>query len=434
MHLSSTCRRYVQVLVIWLLVTAVLVAEKPSRQARLEWWIQDLEFFARTFPDKQVDFAKLYNAKKFRGELDNLELAIPRISDSEVVLRLMRLVASGRMAHTEIDPQDDLEFHPYPLRFYWYSDGPALTGAKDEYKSALGARLLRIGSMTPQQLESAVEPFISHENRPWLHAMSPELMLTSEVAEHFALTNADGSIDITFASTGSETFKLRIAPTDPDPDLISAAEALKLPTPLFRKRIDEWYWYEYLPESRALYIQYNRCRNNPKRQFEDFAADLFRFVDGLHTPQEVERVIIDLRTNTGGDSSVIDPLLEGLRSRPQLTRRGHLYALIGRNTFSSGMMAAVALRKDFHTILVGEASGSPPNEYGEVGSFSLPNSKIRIQYTKKYFRLLNHADPPALEPDVPVSRSISEFLAGQDRALEAALQYRFPAERRSRQK
>jgi hypothetical protein len=411
-----------------------LPVEKPKREERLGWWIEDLEFFARTFPAAQVDFPKLYNPARFRKEIDDLELAIPRISDSEIVLRLMGVVASGNVAHTRVYSQEDLEFHNYPLRFAWYSDGAALIRAKEEYKSALGARIMRIGSMTPEQLEAAIAPFVPHENEFWLHAMSPELMLTQEVADHFALAKPDGSIEMTFVRPGGQPFKLQIAPSAANTPLVSAAEALKLPTPLFHKRPDDYYWYEYLADSHALYIQFNSCQNDPKKPFKDFARELFGFVDSLQAPQEIERVIIDLRDNSGGNSSVIDPLLQGLRSRPRLSEPGHLYTLISKNTFSSGMMNAVELRRDLHAILIGEPSGSAPNEYGEIKNFVLPNSKIEITYATKYFRLLKDSNPSAVYPDVTVYRSTEDFLTGRDRVLETALKHAISEEKRSASK
>ena len=72
---------------------------------------------------------------------------------------------------------------------------------------------------------------------------------------------------------------------------------------------------------------------------------------------------------------------------------------------------------------VGEPSGSPPNEYGEIKDFTLPNSKIDVQYTTKYFRLLPNSDPQTLEPDLPVHRSIADFLSGRDPVLDMALKH-----------
>jgi hypothetical protein len=401
--------------------------QKPYGTRELHWR-EDLEFFAQQFPSVQVDFDKLYRPEEFRHEIADLEQDIPQLADSEIVLRLMRLVAEGKTAHNNVYPEGELEFHTYPVEFVWYSDGAVLTQASREYKSALGARIVRIGSMTPEELESSVEPYLSHENILWLHELSPDFILNREVAEHFGFAGKDGSVEFTFARPGAEQFHLRVTPISAKSPahLISVTEALHLPTPLYRKHPDAWYWYEYLPDMQTLYIQYSRCRNDPKKSFKGFAKGLFRFVDGLHAPQRIERVIVDLRFNSGGDSSVIDPLIEGLQARPQLSDKGRLYVLISRGTFSSGMMAAVRLREDLDAILLGEGSGSPPNEYGEVKSFSLPNSKIEIQYTTKYFRLLEDSDPPTLEPDVTIQRSTTDFLQGRDQVLDTALQYHRP--------
>lgn len=388
-------------------------------------WREDLEYFEQRFPSVQVDSEKLYPPGEFHEDVANLERDAPSLADSEVILRLMRIVAKAGIAHNTVEPEGKLDFHPYPLQFFWYSDGPAVTHATEEYKLALGARIVGIGSMTPEELESAVSPYLSHENLSLLHDLSPDFMMNREVADHFGLADADGVVEFTFKRPGAKEFRLRVAPASADSQehMISATEALQLPEPLYRKRPSAWYWYEYLADSGSLYIQYNRCRNDPKKSFNAFTRELFKFVDDLHTADGIERVIVDLRFNSGGDSSIVEPLLEGLNSRPRLNAKGRLYVLISRDTFSSGMMAAISFREDLHAILVGEASGSRPNEYGEVKTLVLPNSKIKIRYTTKYFQLLQDSDPRTLEPDIPIRRSIADFLSGNDQVLDTALQH-----------
>ncbi len=408
------------------------VQQTPARLAvhgmRETHWREDLEFFDQQFPSVQVDFEKLYPAAEFHQEVSDLERNAPVLRDSEIVLRLMRLVAKAGVAHNTVETEGKLDFHPYPLQFFWYSDGAAVTHATEEYKLALGARIVQIGSMTPEELESAVSPYLSHENLPLLHDLSPDFMMNREIADHFGLADGDGVVEFTLERPGAKQFRLRVAPASSDSQehMISATEALQLPDPLYRKRPSAWYWYEYLADSRSLYIQYNRCRNDPKKSFKTFTRELFKFVDDLHTADGIERVIVDLRFNSGGDSSIVEPLIQGLKSRPRFSTKGHLYVLIGRGTFSSGMMAAISFREDLHAILVGEASGSPPNEYGEVKTLTLPNSKIKIRYTTKYFRLIEDSDPLTLEPDIPIRRSIADFLSGHDQVLETALNLRIP--------
>jgi hypothetical protein len=391
-------------------------------------WQEDLESFEQQFPSVQVDSEKLYPPAEFHEDVADLERDAPSLADPEIILRLMRIVAKAGVSHNTVETEGELDFHPYPLQFFWYSDGAAVTHATEEYRLALGARIVRIGSMTPEELESLPSPYLSHENMPLLHALSPDFIMNREVADHFGLADTDGVVEFTLERPGAKQFRLRVAPTSADSQehMISATEALHHPVPLYRQRPGAWYWYEYLADSRSLYIQYNRCRNDPKKSFKAFTRELFKFVDDLHTAEGIERVIVDLRFNSGGDSSIVEPLLQGLRSRPRLNTKGRLYVLISRDTFSSGMMAAISFREDLHAILVGEASGSRPNEYGEVKTLVLPNPKIKIRYTTKYFQLLQDSDPPTLEPDVVIQRSISDFLSGHDQVLDTALKYHWP--------
>jgi C-terminal processing protease CtpA/Prc len=180
-----------------------------------------------------------------------------------------------------------------------------------------------------------------------------------------------------------------------------------------------FYWYEVLPDARALYIQYNCCANTPGNSFASFARNLFASAD----TQALERVVVDLRGNGGGDSSVMEPLLDGFKSRPALSAKGHLYVLIGRGTCSSGMMAALSLWHEFRATLLGEPTGGKPNAYGDVRTFSLPNSRLVIRYSTKRFQRMTTGDPPSLNPDVRAPQSLSDCLAGRDPALAAALHH-----------
>jgi len=176
-------------------VTLALQNEGP--QSRDQRWLQDIEFFATQFPVLQMDADKLIPPAKFRAEIKGIEDDVPHLPDSEIVLRLIHLVASAGVGHdTVFWLNGPYALHRYPLRFVWLSDGPAVTSAAAEYESALGARILRIGSMTPQQFESAAASYYSYENLSRLRAQGPVIMMTREMATHFGLAAADGSVDI----------------------------------------------------------------------------------------------------------------------------------------------------------------------------------------------------------------------------------------------
>jgi C-terminal processing protease CtpA/Prc len=226
------------------------------------------------------------------------------------------------------------------------------------------------------------------------------------------------TVTLTLAKAGGEPFTLTLKPREPNLKDVSAVDELQVPESLARKHPKASYWYEYLRDSRALYIQYNRCANDPEQSMGDFARELFAATAG----HAVDRAIVDLRFNGGGDSRVIGPLKSGLHSRHY-----PVFVLIGAGTFSSAQDNAIEMRRELSARLVGEPTGEKLNSYGEVRQLKLPNSGLHIQYSTEFFRMQKGNDADALYPDISAPITLADFLAGRDPALDAAL--RAPARR-----
>ncbi len=397
-------------------------ATPTSREGR---WKEDLDCFARELPAQHKDFFKLIPRKQFEERVRDLERRVPQLSDTEVVFCLQRFVASLGVGHTRVDwPPGALAFHNYPVAMFWYSDGLGVLAASPEYREAIGARVVRIGSMSPEEAEAAVAPYISHENDAWLKNQSPGFLTVVELLQHLKIAKPDGRLSLSLVQPDGKPLTLEIAPASSGrpANMVLAWEAFHLPTPICHKHPDAPYWYECMPEAQALYIHYRACRNALNHPFEDFVKELFAFADSSST----RRIIIDLRNNGGGDSEVIKPLVRGLKARPALSGRGQIYVLIARSTFSSGLLAAIELRNEVRAILVGEPTGGKPNCYGNTPSLCLPNSQLRVWYCNKYFRMIKNSDPPSLDPDIAVPLSLKDFLRGRDPALETALNQSVP--------
>ena len=406
-------------------MSSVAAAARAAKDSTLRdvRWQEDLNYLANELPAKQRDFFKLIPKEKFEKEIAELNGKIPQLSDWEIVLQLIRIVAGLGVAHTTVtgDGWMAQQVHVYPLKVEWFSDELAVVATAPEYREALGARVVRIGSLTPMQAEAAVAPYLAHENSVWLHFRSPGCMMFAELMQHEKIAGPDGRMQITLAKGDGKPFTLELTPVslpeEKKAGRVLAWDVLPIPPTLYLKQLKAFYWYEYLPDTRALYIQYNKCKNDPEKPFEAFAKELFAFADS----HPVQRVIVDLRFNAGGEGGVVVPLLEGLEARPALNANGHLYALIGSGTFSSGVLAASAFKHDLQAILVGESTGGKPNSYGEARLLVLPNSKLTVQYAVKYFRVLPGADPSSLEPDIYMPLSVNDFLEGRDPVLNAVL-------------
>ena len=385
-------------------------AQAPNAPLSESAWRHDFDVFAAQFMRGQKDFPKLYQRDGFFASIRGLEERLGTIPDSEVALELMRIVAAGRIAHTHVQIPNTMGFfRKLPVTLYWYPDGLAVIKAAPEYGDAIGARVISIGSMTPDQILAAVSPYVSHENDVWLRETAPDLVVRLAMLQHLKLLDSNGRVEFTLAKPGGARFTISIAMTDPR----TAQAGMAAPVPMYRSRQGTYYWYQVLEDSRTVYIQYNRCEEDPQLPFAKFAADVVNAIDS----RKAERVVVDLRQNSGGNSAVLDPLKRALIQRPML----RVFVLVGPETFSSALMNALQLREEAHAKLAGAPLGEKPNSYGEIRPIKLPSSNLTIWYSTKFFRLDPHGDPVEITPDIPAPTLLSDDLAGRDPVLEAAL-------------
>ena len=130
---------------------------------------------------------------------------------------------------------------------------------------------------------------------------------------------------------------------------------------LLRYSKNKNYWFDYQKDRKLLYINYSKCNEIKDYPFSQFSEDVFKVI----STEEVNKVVIDLRDNGGGNSAIIKPLLEKLKTS-NLNNKNSLYVLIGKITFSSALMNAITIKKDFKSTLVGEPTSGNINHYGEV--------------------------------------------------------------------
>ena len=69
----------------------------------------------------------------------------------------------------------------------------------------------------------------------------------------------------------------------------------------------------------------------------------------------------------------------------RLRYSGNICVLTGSNTFSSANMLANAIKDYKLAILIGEATGEAPNDYGELYWIKLPNTGLTFYTCNKQF-------------------------------------------------
>ncbi|MEW5915275.1 MAG: hypothetical protein AB1762_02665 [Gemmatimonadota bacterium] len=368
-------------------------------------WREDLRFFAAELPSRHVQAFKYVAAEQFAREVAAFDAAIPRLSDAQIRWRFMRLTALLRDGHTNAQiPQYGQRL---PVTMFWHDDGPYITAATAEHAALLGRRVVRLNGHDVKALGDTVRLYLPHENEYGFRARAGFILFYPGAQRDVGLgtDSSATTLELETRDGRRSTVTLSVVPR--------AGFAPALPPngePLYRQRLTEKYWFVHLPDAQTVFVKYNQCRDN--EAFRALTDSVMRLMDSGAT-----RLVVDLRNNSGGSSQVIKPLIAAIRARPSLNQPQSLYAIIGRATFSSGMAAAHDFRTQTNGTIVGEPIGERPNTFGELRRFTLPNSKIEVSYSTRFYRLVE-GEPDAFTPDTSVVTTPQSIVEGRDAVLE----------------
>jgi hypothetical protein len=379
-------------------------------------WAQDLDYFALELPRLHKDLFFKVSPGEFESQVDALRAGTPDLEDYEIVVGLMKIVASVGDSHTMLGGALSGVFRRIPVLTRWFTDGLYVVKTVPEYQQILGKRLTGVSGTPVEDVEKLLATVISHENEAQLKKRFPQFLLIPEVLAALDIVESPDTVRLTIESAGDVT--ITPIPYETRPEWISVSDTLRCTPPLYLKYPDSYYWFTALGGSTVVYVNYNTCAEMSDRPFASFTEDIFDFVD-THNP---DKLVLDLRSNGGGNSAIAQPLIDGLRLRPGLNRDGRLFVIIGRETYSSAILNAISLRTETDAIFVGEATGGKPNHFGEVRFLVLPNSRLTVTYSTKYFRM-SPENTPSLYPDIEVGMSFSDLATCRDPAVEAILEY-----------
>jgi hypothetical protein len=191
------------------------------------------------------------------------------------------------------------------------------------------------------------------------------------------------------------------------------------PAPLWMENQSTAYWLRSLPHTNAVYWQFNRVRDKPGQNIEQFAAQLRDTLRGTRA----SNLIIDVRQNDGGRSYSLPPLIRAIIAFQEGAPDHRTYVLIGRRTFSATQTFVSALDVLTNATFVGEPTGSRANFAGEGGFMLLPcHPELRANVSAAYHQGTMWEDHRIwIAPDVAISLSSADYFAGKDPVLDAVV-------------
>jgi hypothetical protein len=392
-------------------------------------WREDLRVLATELPRRHANAFARVTPAAWDSAVRLLDERLPRLRPYQIIVELMRLVAMVRDGHTALAP--DLEertgFHRLPVRLYDFTDGLFILAADSAHRDLAGARVVRIGKASAAEALEAVAQVVSHEGPGWARFRGAALLAVPEVLAGLGLTDDPARATFVVDQQGRQrSIVLEAAgPAAGDPHegrgpagWVDMREASPGEDPLWLQRPAATFWFTILPD-RTLYLCHRAVV---------FAADgetneaFFRRAFAAGDSAGVERVVLDIRTNGGGNNFHNRFLVREIIRRPALDQPNRFLVLIGREVFSAAQNLVNEL--DYYTsaTFVGEPTGNAPNQYGDARPLELPRSRFRVQVSSLLWQGHAAADRrTAFPPDVYVEASAADYAARRDPVLATAL-------------
>jgi hypothetical protein len=408
--------RHVRVLFFLLISSSIFGAVDAIFAATItaSEWQSDLDFLAKNLPKAHKNLFFNLRQKDFEAQVRQISESLPAMTDSEVRVALKKLIASVGDLHTGIT----IGGAWYPIRFHKFSNGLYATSASPSCSRAIGARLVGVGDFRIDEVRNRLLPLVPLENALVEFVFLPSYLASANIlcGTHILSGTEEGLFH--FEKSGQPfSLTLKSLPSDQQGNFQDFSEGSEYVRPLYLSNLETKYWFRYLADARTLYIQYNSCEEMKSLSFADFTAQALAVADA----NPVEKVVLDLRHNTGGANFVIKPLLRALKARPALRRKGHLFVLTSHFTMSAALWNALDVRH-MGAKMVGEPSAQKPKCYGNVFKFKLPNSGLTVNYpTGRFWFIISLSNPAWILPDVLVETTALDYFSGRDPVLEYVL-------------
>jgi len=394
-------RHLLTVLLIFLL-NALVHSQEPENKKLKE----DIEFLRQELPVKHVDLFFNLTPDEFNTRINQISSSLSSLNEETFMNRLFQLMVAIGDEHTRVEPPNMMKYY-LPIRFSQFEEGIFVTEIDSLHSDLLLSRIVAINKQPLKEIIVQFEKIIPSHNRSYFNFLMLFYLSNSYILKGMGLSDTTETISYALKDESGDIREINISPNQPH-NLIKARESAISTINSGKSN----YLFQFSKPENNLYINYLNCKDDKQYPFAKFTDDLFLIIEN----NKPRKIIVDLRFNGGGNSKVIQPFLDRIKES-YLNEKGSFYVLIGKNTFSSALLNAIDLKRNFNTILVGEPTAGSINHYGETLIFKLPNTQATVIYSTKYFETWKGHDGP-LYPDIEIKYSVETFKENKDEALE----------------
>lgn len=399
-----------------------------DNKIRIENWIEDINTLFNELENKSPLLFSNLSKKDFENNINTLKNNVPVLTNDEIKLKLRQIVASLKDSHTEI-------YYPskfrYPIILKCFDDDFYVIQTTPKYKNIIYKKLVKINNKPIKDVINCVKSIISYENNHKLKLRLQDKLMNADFLYTLKIIDNKNKAILSFQDKNAKITDVEVSSIN-----MKKEEIIKMKNSFIVKPISYYYlplymqnnsnyWFKYLKDSKSIYFQYNQCSNMKEKSCKEFSKELFDFIDN----HPVDKFIIDLRNNSGGSDGVFYPILKEIKERNNINKKGKLFVIVGKKTFSSAIINTMQLKYETNAIFVGEPTGGKPNHYGFIREFKLKNSGLLVIYSTKYIDISKYYNDTSsylktalsFIPDINVTLTLDDYLNLKDPVLDKIL-------------
>jgi len=393
---------------------------QPGGKMTNNWlanWKEDLDQLAFELPRRHKNLFFACEQKNFEQQIEELKSGLEQYDNFMIAVNIAKIIASVKDAHTAL-MLPAMRFIPF--EFYWFEEGIYIVGATAGYADFLLSKVTHINGMAIHDVMQRVAEIVPRENTSFLKAQLPKYLSSAEALYGLKIIDDFNKVELTAEGADGRSRKV-MTDTCPSFGFHRSMTGPDIPAgscvPLFRQNKDQSFWSHFLEADSTMYFNYNSCKDRKDISVREFGSDLMEFI----IQNNVQKLIIDMRNNLGGDSRLLESFIEKLSENRKLNTRGGIFVVLGRDTFSSALLNAYALKNKTAAIFVGEATGGKPNCYGEVEYLRLRNSGLKIRFSTVYYKVIEDDRQLSFFPEIECKVTFADYLGNRDACVEYAL-------------
>ena len=386
---------------------------------------------------------------------------LKKFNDSEkFALYLESIVSQLHDGHTYICcnyPSDTI----FPMAFKYLNNEFFIQGVEEGNDEFIGKKILTINGLDMYDVMMSFGSLLSCDNDIFLierfNCITKFCWKDSKYNTQEALTvTCDDGSSLNLNYLSAKEIKWKWVETKP---LQSPYQKTQMP---FR--------YEVYPKNGICYLQFSSCKDKntlrfqfqargfndmTEEEFEEKIKDIPQFdmfleeVFDTIKKLDIQTLVVDARSNSGGNSMLCDQLLSWLKpvdeiksfdSQKRISKlmeanypnavgnlftmntdadkvfKGNVYFIQDNGTFSSAAMLIVMATDNNIGTVIGEAGSYRPCHFGDVLSYELPNTHVKGGVSHAYFMRPDKdaCGENSLIPTIHIQRTWQDFIEGND--------------------